>query len=84
MEYQTCQLVRSVSGRDAGLYLVVIKAEANRVWVADGRERSLKSPKAKNPRHLAPTKKFVSETALASDKLLKQAIAAAAAEPVIS
>lgn len=84
MEYQAGQLVRSLQGRDAGLYLVVIKAEAGRVWVANGSERPLKSPKAKNPRHLAPTRKFVSETALASDKLLTQEIAAAAAEPAIS
>lgn len=84
MEYQTGQLVRSLQGRDSGEYLVVLKVEAGRIWVADGRLRPLGKPKAKNPRHLAQTNRFVSEDSLASDKLLIQAIRALAPKPAVS
>ncbi|NLM52691.1 MAG: hypothetical protein GX197_07745 [Firmicutes bacterium] len=46
-------LVHSIAGRDAGgYYLVVGFGEKNTVFVANGRNRPLKSPKKKNLRHL--------------------------------
>lgn len=46
-------LVHSIAGRDAGgYYLVVGFGEKNTVFVANGLNRPLKSPKKKNLRHL--------------------------------
>lgn len=84
MDYRPGQLVRSLSGRDKGLYCVVVDTAQGRVLVADGKQHRVHEPKAKNPRHLAQTNRFVSAKALASDKLLIQAIAALTAEPAIS
>ncbi len=77
MDLERGQIVRSTAGRDKGLYLVVLADAGNRVLVADGHHRSLSAPKAKNPAHLAPTRKVIGEEQLGSDKLLSAAIAAA-------
>lgn len=84
MDYRPGQLVRSLSGRDKGLYCVVVDTAQGRTLVADGALHRLHKPKAKNPRHLAPTNRFVSAQALASDKLLIQAIAELTAPSAIS
>ncbi|MBO8136863.1 MAG: RNA-binding protein [Desulfotomaculum sp.] len=47
------QLVSSKAGRDKGkIYVVIGTAEENRVWVADGRTRTVDKPKKKNVKHL--------------------------------
>ncbi len=47
-------LVSPTAGRDSGrIYMVVgIDEDINRVKVADGRDRTLRRPKRKNPNHL--------------------------------
>ncbi len=49
---QRGSIVKSLSGHDKGWISVVVKAEQNRVWIADGKHRTLAKPKAKNPVHL--------------------------------
>jgi ribosomal protein L14E/L6E/L27E len=47
------QLVRSIAGRDAGTYFLVVGVKDSRhVMVADGRLRHISRPKKKNVRHL--------------------------------
>lgn len=47
------QIVKSVKGRDAGKYAVIIRIEDERfVWTADGDKRKFDQPKKKNVSHL--------------------------------
>ena len=48
------QLVKSLVGRDKGEHYLVIRIEADRVMLANGRSRTVGSPKKKNPKHLQP------------------------------
>ena len=77
MDFERGRIVRSTAGRDKGLYLAVVADAGNRILVADGRRRPLSAPKAKNPAHLAATRRVIGEEQLGSDKLLSAAIAAA-------
>ena len=46
-------VVRSLRGRDAGQYAVIVAIENSRtVWIADGNRRKFDSPKKKNVLHL--------------------------------
>ncbi len=55
MELKTGQIVFSRRGRDAGEAYVVAGVQPQRVLLANGREKTLLAPKAKNPRHVNPT-----------------------------
>lgn len=49
------QLVESIAGRDRGKHYLVVKCLGERQWaVANGRDRKVDSPKAKNVKHLLP------------------------------
>ena len=52
------KIVYSLSGRDKGKYLVVINCDNNYVFVADGKERKLQSPKRKNIKQKQYCNKF--------------------------
>lgn len=52
MDAQLGQLVTSRAGRDSGQQYLVVGYNGQRVLVADGRLRSVKRPKQKNPRHI--------------------------------
>lgn len=67
-------VVKSLAGRDRGYLLTVIKAEGNRIFVCDGKERPIDRPKCKNIRHVMPTKFFVSDEEMATDRALKKAL----------
>jgi ribosomal protein L14E/L6E/L27E len=55
MDMESGQVVKSLAGRDKGkLYLIVGFVEGNRVLLADGRCRTVNSPKKKNLKHLQP------------------------------
>lgn len=79
MDYRKGQLVCSRAGRDKGRFLVVIDITRDRVLVADGKEHRLAKPKAKNPKHLCRTNRFVTKAQMATDKLLNRAIEESAA-----
>jgi len=54
MEVELGQLVRSIAGRDAGRwYLVLQRLDDTYVLVSDGEKQSVVNPKKKNIRHLA-------------------------------
>ncbi len=68
-------VVISSAGHDCGRPMVVISAEGGAVYVADGKERKLVSPKKKNIKHVRPTKSMISLEGL-TDKKLRQTLRA--------
>lgn len=67
------QVVYSKCGRDKGLVFVVVSADGEFVWLADGRLRRLEKPKKKKCKHVQPTKTLLPGV---RDKLEKPAGAA--------
>ena len=69
------KIVYSLSGRDKGKYLVVINCDKNYVWVADGKERKLETPKRKNIKHISLTADTLNPDQFKTNKPLKKALA---------
>ena len=69
------KIVFSNAGRDKGKYLVVINCDENYVWVADGKERKLETPKRKNIKHISLTANSLNPDQFKTNKSLKKAIA---------
>ncbi len=74
MEAITGMIVRSAAGRDKGNFLVVISADDEFVYLADGKERRLESPKKKRIKHVKLTNTVI-ETDGLTDKKLRSVIA---------
>lgn len=66
----------STAGRDKGLFMAVLGAQADGVVVADGRKRRIQHPKRKNPCHVAATGSTVSDASMATNRELRRALAA--------
>lgn len=49
---QVGDVVKSTSGRDEGLILLVVKAEENQVWLTDGKTRKVTALKKKSKKHI--------------------------------
>jgi ribosomal protein L14E/L6E/L27E len=77
---QTGSVVLSLSGRDKDTFLAVTGTDERYIYVCDGKARPLHNPKRKNPKHVQPTEKCLSEAALHSDKSLRKALAIAKSE----
>ena len=73
MEAKTGMIVRSAAGRDKGKFMVVVAVENGFVYLADGKERKLASPKKKNEKHICLTKTVISTDDL-TDKGLRRKI----------
>ena len=71
MEFVTGMVVISSAGHDCGRWFVVTGADERYVYVADGKERRLSSPKRKNRRHLRKTDKVISAECMSDNKLRK-------------
>ncbi len=67
-------VVKSIAGRDAGRFLVVVSCETDRILVADGKVRKLTNPKPKNIRHLQTTQQNIDLDQIHSDKALRKAL----------
>ncbi len=74
MEAVNGRIVRSLAGRDKGKFLVVVKADGDFLYLADGKERRLDSPKKKRIKHTAFTNTVIDTEAL-TDKKLRSVIA---------
>lgn len=55
-EYEIGSLVRSLAGHDRDSFLIIIKEEAEYVYLADGKTRSLSKLKRKKKKHLQAIK----------------------------
>ena len=71
MEIKIGNVVISSAGHDCGRYMVVVGAEGGFVFVADGKERKLDSPKKKNIKHVRKTLSTIELEGL-TDKKLRQ------------
>ena len=71
MEAQIGMIVRSAAGRDKGKFMVIVSIADSFVYLADGKERKLASPKKKNEKHICQTKTVISTDDL-TDKGLKK------------
>ena len=69
MESLSGRIVRSCAGRDKGNFLVVIRADESFVYVADGKERRLASPKKKSLKHVKLTNTVIDTESLTDKKL---------------
>ena len=69
------KIVISKKGRDMGKYLAVINCDTNYVFVADGKERKLETPKRKNIKHISITADTLTKDQMKTNKQLKKAIA---------
>lgn len=72
MELIRGRVVMSRAGRDKGTFLAVVSVSGNRVYLADGVERPLARPKAKNLKHISCTGIVLDESIMISDRLIKK------------
>lgn len=75
MEIKIGGVVISSAGHDCGRAMVVVGADGGFVFVADGKERKLDSPKKKNIRHVRRTLSSIELDGL-TDKKLRQTLRA--------
>lgn len=68
------EVVCAVAGRDKPGLFAVVGTDGNRVWIADGKRRTLRHPKAKNPRHLRTTGQILAPTEMATNRELRRAL----------
>ena len=73
-------VVRSRAGHDKGSFLAVLTFDGKYALTADGKTRSLASPKKKNAIHLAPTATVLGEGEMESDSELRKALKRFSAE----
>ncbi len=69
------QIVCSRAGKEKNCFSVVIKTTDKRVFIANGKSIKLKKPKAKNPKHLNPTKIVLEQKQLLTNRRLRKALA---------
>ena len=68
------EVVCDVAGRDKPGLFAVVGTDGNRVFIADGKRRPLRHPKAKNPRHLRTTGQILAPTEMATNRELRRAL----------
>lgn len=62
-------VVKALAGRDQGSFFVAVAAEDRFVYIANGKERKLSSPKRKNVKHISPTGTVADMTDMTDKKL---------------
>ena len=55
MNLEKGQIAASKAGHDSGRFFIVTEVSDGYVFLSDGKERKLKSPKKKNLKHIAKT-----------------------------
>lgn len=79
MDVKPGAVVISSAGHDSGRPMLVVGADGGFVFVADGKERKLNSPKKKNIKHVRVTLSSIELEGL-TDKRLRQTLGAFARE----
>ncbi len=64
-------VVRACAGKEKDGFYLIIAQDENFVWLADGRHRTIRKPKRKNPKHVRPTQFCWNPDGL-TDKALRQ------------
>ena len=73
-------VIRSLAGRDKGKLLAVMQASEKLADVCDGKERPVDRPKSKNIRHVEYVGVSLTEAEMATNRMLKKALARLDAE----
>ncbi|MBQ3999654.1 MAG: KOW domain-containing RNA-binding protein [Oscillospiraceae bacterium] len=74
MEIKRGTVVRSKAGHDSGLFMAVLETDGRFALTADGKTRTIISPKRKNLIHLSPTAAVLTEEEMESDSSLRMAL----------
>ncbi len=75
MQLRKGSVVRSRAGRDKDKLMAVIGTDGKVLLLCDGKERRLEKPKRKNPLHVAATKTVLDDSAMATNRSLRRALA---------
>lgn len=75
MDIRVGRVVISSAGHDSGRRMLVTGADGGFVFVADGKERKLDSPKKKNIKHVRATSDMIELEGM-TDKRLRQTLRA--------
>ena len=76
MELRTGSVVRTKAGHDKDKLMAVVGTTGKWLLLCDGKERRLEKPKLKNPLHTAPTSTVLEQSAMATNRSLRKALAA--------
>lgn len=74
MEFCRGELVVCTAGREKDKLMCVVAFDGKYVYVCDGKERLLASPKRKNPRHAKKTDKKLTDSMFSTDRALRKAL----------
>ncbi len=74
MEFRKGELVICKAGREKDRLMCVLEFDEKYVYVCDGKERPLGSPKRKNPKHLIKTEKYLPDSMFSTDRALRKAL----------
>ena len=74
MEFCKGELVVCTAGREKDRLMCVIAFDGKYVYLCDGKERKLASPKRKNPKHVQKIDKQVSDIICSTDRALRKAL----------
>ena len=74
MEFCKGELVMCIAGREKDRLMCVAEFDGKYVYVCDGKERKLGSPKRKNPKHVIKTDKKLSDNLFLTDRALRKAL----------
>lgn len=69
MKLNTGSVVRASAGRDCGGFFVVVSADDNYCFIADGKSRKLANPKRKNIKHIYPTNSMIDINGITDKRL---------------
>ena len=74
MPVGTGRVVRSIAGRDAGVFYVVLEDRDGRVLHADGTRRPLQRPQSTTRPHIRTTNTVLELSGAATNKMLRRAL----------
>ncbi len=69
MDIKIGSVVRALAGREKDRYFVAVAVSGGFVYIADGKERKLSSPKKKNMKHISPVNDYIDTDGLTDRKL---------------
>ena len=72
MNFETGMIVKPQSGHRINKHFVLVKAEENFVYIADGKRRRLSNPKKKNKKHIVDTDKQKIDLNTQTDKSIRK------------
>ena len=75
MGFQRGTVVRSKAGHDKGSFFAVLSHDGDTALIADGKTRTLSSPKRKKLKHLAFTNTVLSEQTMNDDTKIRLELA---------